>query len=160
MTEQTEFSRAQGNGLSASTNSVRADIHLDVLVTELLSRERGANTPENRLDAGDKLAGTERLGDIIVRASLEATDAIAFLAASSEHDDRSVCGFGATTKPPANFEARDPFDHPVEDNDVRRLFRSQQQRFLAVTRATDIEVLALEMPDKKLRERTIVLDEQ
>src|SRR6185437_9832870 len=53
-----------------------------------------------------------------------------------------------------------PLDHPVEDDDVRSLLLGEQQRLLAVRRASDLELLAGEMPDQQLGQRPVVLDEQ
>ena len=53
-----------------------------------LPRRRAA--AQYGLDAHDQLARAERLGDVIVRAQLKPDDAVGFVAACGEHDDRDI----------------------------------------------------------------------
>ena len=81
---------------------------------------------------GDQLARAERLGHIIVGAGLEAANAVSFLAARGQHDDRNVGGRRAAAQAAADFDAADALDHPVEEDDVGLDLIDQDQRLLAV----------------------------
>ena len=83
----------------------------------------GLATPQNRLNAQDDFAWTERFGDVIVRPKFQANDAIDFLRLRRQHHDRNVPGCGIGFQNFANFETRHFRQHQIE-NDKGRFFRA------------------------------------
>src|SRR3546814_9161341 len=69
------------------------DVHLDIGIAHLLSGQRRAYPAEHGPDARHQLARGEGLGHIIVRPGFESADAVGFLAARGEHDDRHIGRF-------------------------------------------------------------------
>ena len=79
---------------------------------------------------------------------------------SRQHDDRDVRRLRHSPEPAADLDSRHPFDHPVEDDDVRRRLPRDEQGILAVGRRLDLEFLAAKVEGQKLDQRRVVLDEQ
>src|SRR3546814_2798409 len=104
--------------------------------------------------ARDQLARTERLGDIIVGAGLQPADAILFLAACRQHDDRDVRRLRVAAQTPADFDPRQALDHPVEQDDIGDAFLDEDQRLFAVRGLADRETFAREMPDDEFGDRS------
>ncbi len=65
---------------------------MEIAVVEhlLLGSLEGRDTPEVRVDAREQLAHRERLGDVVVRADLEAEELVPLLDAGRQHDDRDA----------------------------------------------------------------------
>src|SRR5262249_6360599 len=72
---------------------------------------------EHCLHARDELARLERLGDVIIRAELEADDAVRNVAPGGQHDDWQAAGFADLA---AHGEAVHVGQHDVKDDPVRR----------------------------------------
>ena len=79
--------------------------------------------------AGDELVRAERLGDVVVRPELEADDAIGFLRARGQHDDRDRARLHVGADRAADFEAIDVGQHQVEDEQVGWARRDRRQGF-------------------------------
>ena len=90
--------------------------------------DRAAPAPQNRADAGEKLAWIERLGQIVVGADLKADDPIRFLAARGQHQDWRL---RARPDIAADFEAIEIGQHHVENDGVERRAVERGQTFAA-----------------------------
>jgi hypothetical protein len=130
------------------------------LTGPLLAGKRRPNAPKHRTDSRNQLARAERLGHIIVGAGLEPADAVAFLAARGQHDDRDMRCRRLAPKPPANLDAAHPFDHPVEDDEVGHALVGEDQSLVAVGGADDVIAFAIEVPHQEVREGAVVLHQQ
>ena len=139
---------------------MRRDVHFHVVIAQLFRCKRRTDPAKDGANAGDELARAERLGDIVVCARLQAANPVALLAARGEHDDRNVGRFRTAAKPAADLETKDALDHPVEDDDVGRIFAGEKQGLFTIAGPADLIILALEMPDEELGERSVVLDKQ
>ena len=104
-----------------------------------------------------QLTRRERLRHVVVRADLEADDAVELLVASGEHHDRHV-RLGA--HPPADLEAVDP-GRPMSSTTNRTGWRELGERLLAGPEPEDLPaVLLLEVLLDEPADRLVVLDEQ
>ena len=86
---------------------------------------------QKRLHAGNQLAHGEGLGDVIVRAQLEAENLVHFVALGGQHDDRNIRGGGLALQSSAHFHTVDTRQHDVQENQRRALVRADDQRVLA-----------------------------
>ena len=75
-------------------------------------------TPGDGANAREEFAGRERLGQVIVGAHFEADDAVGFLAARGEHEDRHV---GTVPDALEHLEAIHLRQHDIEDHRLKRL---------------------------------------
>ena len=160
MLEQSIFGRPDTEGLVVAAHAVGGEVHLQPGIFELLGGERGAHAAQNRTRAGDQFLGAEGLGDIIVGAGLQPADAVVFLAAGGQHDDRQVGGLLAAAQAAAHLDAADALDHPVEQHEVGDDLLGEDQRLLAVAGARDLIVGALEMIGDEIGQRPVVFHQQ
>ncbi len=82
--------------------------------------------PQHGLDPGDQFAGGERFHHIVVDTGFEAVDAIHFLAAGGEHDDRDLAAELFLAQAPGHFEPARARQHPVEQDQVGHLLGQRQ----------------------------------
>ena len=83
------------------------------------------------MDARPEFAEVERLGDIVVRADLEADHAIDRIARRGEHDDRSLAARPDTA---CDRKAILAGEVDVEDQQVRRTIARQRVQFETIAR--------------------------
>ena len=72
----------------------------------------------HRADARQQFARRKRLDHVIVDAGFEAADAVVFLAARGQHDDRDVAGQVVAAPAAGELQAAGAGQHPVEQDQV------------------------------------------
>ena len=106
------------------------------------------------MDARDQLLDLEGLGDVVVRAHLQAADLVAGLALGGEHDDRHG-RFLADV--PADLPAVLDRQHDVQQHDVRLEEIEAALRLAAVRRDHDLEAVLAEIKAQQLGDIAVVL---
>ena len=96
---------------------------------------------QERPHAADQLRHRERFRDVVVRAELEAEDAVELGVARAQQDDGDVA---LRAEGPADVGPEEARHHHVEDHDVELRRPRFLERVLAVTGDLDVEVLLLE----------------
>src|SRR5262245_32036883 len=146
--EQVELLRRQPESTPGLADVAGARVELDVAEAEALARGvAGASPAQHRPHAHRELPGRERLRDVVVGTELETDDAVRFLAAGGQQDDREV---GAAADPPAQLEAVGPGKHHIEDDEVGALTRDQLARTSAVRGLQRRVTVTLEIADDDL----------
>ena len=84
-------------------------------------RSRPLEPAQHRLDPRHQLARGERLGDVVVRAHLQALNAIILRGARRQEDDRNHAQRGILPQPAAEIEAVSAGHHNVQQKKRRRL---------------------------------------
>ena len=79
---------------------------------------------QQRAHARDELVRAERLRQVVVGAELETDDALGFLGAGGEHDDRDRGGRLVRAHDAADLEAVDVRQHQVEHDQIRAAGRA------------------------------------
>ena len=143
------------DGALAGIDPQAADLDR-ALVVGVRARHPGA--AQRGLHPRAELAHRERLGDVVVRAELEAEDLVDLLGLGREHDDRHGLALGAQA--PADLEAVHARQHHVEDDQVEDLLVEARERFSAVRRLHHFVPIALEREGKKCLDRLLVVDEK
>ena len=95
--QQAEFAVAQRHGLAALRREAPG-VEVQLPAVEAIGANAlgaslahfGAAPAQHRADARQELARAERLGEVVIGAELEAHDAVGFLVAPGEHDDRDL----------------------------------------------------------------------
>ena len=82
----------------------------------------GPRSPQQRLDPQDKLAGTERLGNVVVSADFQAVNSFARFSPCGQHKDRQQLSFRILLERFAHGMSIHSRQHEVEDQDVGPLF--------------------------------------
>jgi hypothetical protein len=91
---QPEFARGELDRAAASTHLPLQAIHLQVLEPKLSTDPSGAS-PGQGIHASHQLVEVERLGQIVVRAGIEAPDHVGGRVAPGEHQNGSLHPFAA-----------------------------------------------------------------
>ena len=120
-----------------------------------LGLRRGA--AEQRTDTGRELPGRERLGDVVVRAELQTDDAIHFLAACRQQDDRQrrARADGAAEREPVLAR-----EHDVEDHEVELLFSEQLVGAVSVFGDERAMAVPLEVADDDVADDRVVVHDE
>ena len=114
--------------------------------------------PEERPDAGEELVERERLREVVVRAGVQARDAVLHAVARREHQDRRP----SVRRPQAAADL-DPVDvgeHQVEQDHVVVVLDPEPRPVLAVRRDVNGEPLLLEPAPEQRGHLRAVLDHQ
>ena len=114
--------------------------------------------PHERPQPGEELFEGERLGQVIVGASVEAGDAVMDLTARGEHDDRRLNAVLA--EPAADLHAVLLGNHEIEDDGV--IARRFGKLLGPLTVGRDVDGIALVLQEllEQRRELALVLDKE
>jgi len=112
--------------------------------------------PELRVRSSEQLSGRERLGEVVVRAHLEADDAIGLLAARGQHDDRRV-RLGAQLA--AKRQAVLARQHQVEHDQIDLAARERCPHRLAVGSDTRLETVLAQICPEQGADLGVVIDD-
>ena len=149
------------NGLAANLDGSPRDVDTQLAaLDELLALAREMwrrRAPKESADSAPELADRERLGDVVVRAELQAENLVELLAASREHDDRDVA---LAAQPLADLEPVEARQHHVENDEVDRLLVELPKRLLAVASLDDGVPVPLERIGEQGLDRFLVVDEE
>jgi hypothetical protein len=122
---------------------------------ELVGQAGAARPAQDRTHAQRQLTRAEGLGDVVVRAGLEADQAVGLVAEGGQHDHRDR-PLGA--QPAAHLEAVHAGQHEVEDDEVGWLLGHPAQRLVAVVHALDRVPVPHEVTPDNVRHGGIVVD--
>ena len=98
----------------------------------------GLVATHDSLDPRHQFARGKRLHHVIVDARFEPADAIVFLTARGQHDDRYFARHLLTTQAPREFEPTHAGQHPVEQDEVGHALHD---RFLCRSRVGGVHGL-------------------
>ena len=113
--------------------------------------------PQHRLDAGQHLAGAERLDDVVVRAQFQAEDAVDLLALGREHDDGDGAGLADGA---AHVDARHARHHQIQHHHVGVQALHHFQGLLPVIRGLMLVPFGTQIqPQRLMHHRVIVADQ-
>ena len=118
--------------------------------------KRAAAT-QNGFDARNKFAGTERFGEVIIRADGQANDLVNFFGARGQHQNINV---GLLLNSTAHFQPIHTGQHHIENNE-RGIARARlRKRRDAITRRNDIETFCYQIFTDEVQNRFFVLDNE
>mmetsp|Transcript_21671 Transcript_21671/g.84405 ORF Transcript_21671/g.84405 Transcript_21671/m.84405 type:complete len:428 (+) Transcript_21671:1981-3264(+) len=113
---------------------------------------------QHRVDAGQQFARIEGLGEIVVRADLQADDAVHVLDLGGQHDDgRAVVG-GA--QPAADGQAVFAGQHQVQHDQVHRLAGELLVQGPAVLGQQHLEAFLGEVAPQQVADAGVVVDDE
>ena len=106
--------------------------------------------PHQAAYAREQRRVVDRLGEKIIGAGIEPGQPVGRLIERRHHDDGDVRGFGIGFDAAADFETVHARHHHVEQHDVGRLGGDALERFLAVMRGDDLEILGRQLRFEQL----------
>ena len=139
---------------------MRYGIEQDIADFDAFPRQGRADAPHDSGNPREKLAWRKGFGEVIVRAGIETADTIILCLARGKHDDRNMRGILVPSQAAADFDPAGTFDHPVQDNQVRHVFRCEKQGFIAIRRRADVVAFIGEAIFEQFGEGRIVLYQQ
>ena len=120
----------------------------------------GCAPAQDRLDAQDELGRRERLWQVVVRAVLEAGDAVERRATGRHDEDRRGGRLVVAAHGPDHGPAVQPGEHEIEDDERRPVAFDGVERGRAVRRGHDREAVALEVRAHQPDDLGVVVDDQ
>ena len=148
---QAEIPAGDGRFAPAGIDPERADLDRPP------AAGRSVGPAQDCLDPGDERARVEGLGDVVVRAELQADDRVDVVVARGQHQD------GGVAPPPdlaADLEAVELGKHHVEDHEVRIVPGVAVERVDAVMRGDDREAVLLEVQPDEVDDVALVVDDE
>src|SRR5262249_37983312 len=115
--QQAELGRSSGGEFAAHFELHRAGIDVDLFEADDRRRGGTLEAAQHGLDPSDQLTHCEGLGDVVVRAKLEAEDTIIFTSARGDKDDGHAAEPGMRAKSAADLEAVATGNHDVEEEE-------------------------------------------
>jgi hypothetical protein len=130
---------------------------LDIAHRDHLGEQVRLGTAQQAVGARQQLAHRERLDDVVVRARLETAHTVGLLAARRQHDERQALGGRLLAQAPAQLDAGQAGQHPVEDQQVGHGLAQARLGLVAVHHGLDRIACGLEVVAQQLDERLVVL---
>jgi len=155
--QELELERRERDTVLSATHLMGGSVDREVPDDDLRRCRGRHHWAQSRADASDELLGIEGLDDIVVRSRLKAEDDIRRITLGGEHDDRNA-RFAADA--PADFDAVDPREHEIEENEIGLVFTETHQRGGAVGGEAGLEVFAAQHDSDHLGDRRVVIDHQ
>ena len=156
--EQRELGAGEMHRRAVEGHARRArSISTPSIAHERRRRGRVRDAAQGRAHTREQLLGVERLRDVVVGAGVEGPDLLRLLMVRGEDDDRHR---GERADAAQHLEAVDIGESEVEDDEVGRAARSDDDRFLAGGDVEHLEVAAAHHRAQRAPQRGIVFDEQ
>jgi hypothetical protein len=155
--QQVELGRREVDLGTVETDQPGGGVERDALVAQHDALRGVVDPPQHGPDAGDKLAGAERLGHVVVGADRQPDHEVGLVVTGGQHDDRHPpVGLDA----PAHLQPVEPRQHEVEDDEVGLGGPAQLDRLLPVPYGPGLEAFAPQPPHDRVRDRGLVLHHQ
>ena len=133
----------------------REPARADLRGPRLLPHPRGA--PQDSAHSRRKLAGAERLRDVVVCAGVQPPQAVLLVHARRQHDDRDV---RLRAQRLAHLRPVELREHQVEHDEVRLALASEPQPLLAVRGRQHLVAVVPEVPGHEIGGRRVVFNDE
>jgi hypothetical protein len=158
--QQVELAHGQRHRPAGDRDLAGGRVDLDVTGAKRRRRTMavaGQGPAQHAADAGDQLAGAERLDHVVVGAQLQADDPVRLVALGGQHDDRGR-GLGADLA--AHLQAVHARQHQIQHDQVRNAGAEGRQRGRAVGGRLDAVALPFQVVLDDLADGRLVVDDQ
>jgi len=158
--QQAIFGRTDLDLRVAGIHAVRGAIDAQAADLDRTRAAIGLGAAQHRLDPRNQFACRERLDHVIIDTGFEPVDAIHFLAARGQHDDRHLGGAFLCAQAPRQFQPRHAGQHPVQQDQVRRRVADRRQRGARIGGLDDLHVRLAQREGDHVADRSFVFDDQ
>jgi hypothetical protein len=158
--EQPKIDRTQANVALAPPDAPSEAIEIEVSDIESFGDAFRPAAPKKRMHTGHQFDHRERLDDIVICADREAAHALRFFVLRGDHDDRQGAGRLARPQTPADLDARNTRQHPVENEEIGRGFGQALLGFVAAPDALHEIAFSLQIIADQQRDIDFVFDDQ
>ncbi len=158
--QQTVFRRAEADRAAVRQHPMPGLVERQAVARHPFLGPCGGAAAQHGLDARQQLARREGLGDVVIRAALEAGDLVGLLRARGQHDDRDVARILVAPQLPGQLQPAGVRQHPVEQDEVRPPVADARPRRLAVLGQCDLQAGAPQPESNEVANGLLVLDDQ
>jgi hypothetical protein len=158
--QQEKFLGRQVHGAAVNGHRVPLDVHHQRAVAEQASRVGPLRAAKQRADARDDFVRAEWLGDVVIGSQLEPDDAVGFLGAGGEHDDRHGRGGRIGAQRAADFQPVEAGQHQVQQDQIGRSPPRFREHLGAGRQRLHREAGAAQAVRQQHRDVGVVLDHQ
>jgi hypothetical protein len=158
--EEIEFERGKRDACARAANLAGSGIEFDITDAEQRNGGRrldAAMAAKDGANAGGQLPGIERLGHVIVRAKLEAEDAVHIFSTGGEHDDRDLAGGSNALE---DFGAGHGWEHHIKDDEIIFAGKCAAGSFAAVVHGFDVHAFGGEVFPDELGQLAVVIHDK
>jgi hypothetical protein len=117
----------------------------------------GVGSAQHGADPGQELPRTEGLGEIVVRAQLQAHDAVGFLGAAGQDDDRQL---RFSTQLAQQLHAVLALQPQIEQHQIQDLVTKRTHQLRTSRRLRHPKIVLLQVLADELAHRDVVVDHQ
>ena len=146
--------------LLAAEHAVRGAVDAQAAELDHAVAVVAVRAAHDRADARDQLARRERLDHVVVDAGFEAADAIDFLAARGEHDDRNLARELFLAQAAREIQAAHARQHPVEQDQVGHALGDHALRGARIGRVHRVHAGLAQGEGDHVADRGFVFDDQ
>ena len=160
--QQAELERGEDDLLALHADLVARGVQLDVSGAQLRSGLilRVPSAAQHRPDPEHQLADGEGLHHVVIRAGLEALDAVGLLALGADDDHRHLAQLRVALEHPEHLAAGHVREHQVQQHQIRRPRASLGQASRAGVRRLRLEPRGPEVVLDESSQVLLVLDDQ
>src|SRR6266481_551877 len=159
--EEAKFECAERDGFAGMADAIGSWIDREASDFDDARGVNGRLRPaEQGFNAGDQFARAEGLGDVIVGAHFEADDAVGFVAASREHEDRKTVEGLVLADFAANVQAGHFRKHEIEKKQIGWRFFQGGKAAGAVEGGVDLKPLVGKVVADEFDDVSIVFNYQ
>src|SRR5450631_3158722 len=154
--QQPVLGRAEIDRTSRPRDTALLAIEFDVAIGEDGGETFRTGATQQAPDPRQQFRHRERLDDVIVGAGGKAPDPFAFLAARGQHDDRKLPGFRPRPQPAAQFDPRQPRQHPIQHDKVGNALLQPGVGVIAAPDCLDVIAFSVEVVAQQCRQGLLV----
>jgi hypothetical protein len=158
--EQPKIGRPEADFAIPTADAPGKPVQIEVSDVQPFGDPFRPTASEQRVHAGHQFNHRERLDDVVIRSDCETAHPLRFFAPRGDNDDRQCPGRLARPQAPANLDARNARQHPVENEEVRRIFSQAQLGLLAARDAFHDVALRLQIVTDQQSHIDLVLDDE
>ena len=158
--QQAKFGRAKVKHHIAAKHPVGFAVQPQIAMRQHHAHSRRPGAAQVGANARHQFHHRIGLGDIVIRPGFQTPDAVHLFGARRQHDDRYGAGFGAQLQAPTHFDAGQFRQHPVQHDQIRRLFGNLQHRVLAVFGGADAVAFRIKVIGQNLALCRFIFDQQ
>ena len=158
--EQAELGRPEVDRTGRARHPLLLAVELEVADGQHHGDALGAGPAQQRADARQQFRHRERFDDVVVGAGGKAAHPLAFLAARGQHDDRQGLRLRPRPQPPAQFDAGQAGQHPVEHDQIGGGLAQPGVGVVAPRHRIDLVAFGFEVITQQRGQRLLVFHDQ
>ena len=158
--EQPEFRRTEIDRTARARHPFFLAIKLEIADRQHRRDPFRTGTAQQRTNARQEFRYREWFDDIVVGARRQTPHALAFLAAGRQHDDRQRLRLRPGSQAPAQFDAGETGQHPVEHDQIGRGFAQPRVSLVAAGYGIDFVTFRFEIIAQQRGQRLLVFHDQ